>query len=243
MTIQVTLIPILPENDNYAFLLEAEDGSVAVVDPGDAAPIIKVLEDKGLKPDIILITHHHWDHTDGIDDMLGWHHCKIAGPSKEFGRIPQLDILLDEFSAFKFGGEDVQIIETPGHTSGHICFYFEDSGFVLAGDTLFVMGCGRLLEGTSEQMYDSFQKLIAALPDDTRVYCGHEYTLDNARFSADAMPDNAAIQSRLNDIKTLRANNTPTVPTTVAQEKETNPFMMAKSADEFAQLRALKDKF
>jgi len=241
--ITVTLIPILPQNDNYAYLLEGDDGSVAVVDPGDAAPIIEVLEAKGLKPDVILITHHHWDHVDGLPDMMAWHDCPVVGaahpknaPKVAFARE------LRGGDDFKFGGESVDILDTPGHCREHICFYFAQSGFVLSGDALFAMGCGRILDGTPKELYQSL-KLLSALPDDTRVYCGHEYTLSNAKFCAHIAPDNKDVLERLNAVETLRAAGTPTVPTSIALEKKTNVFLHAKSAAEFATLRQAKDQF
>ena len=240
--INVQIVPIIPENDNYAFILKSDSGQCAVVDPGDAAPIRKVLEKENLKPDIILITHHHWDHTDGIKDMLVWHKCPVVGPEKEKAKIPALSTFLKDGENFTFGGEPVQVIETPGHTAGHICFYFPKSGFLLAGDTMFIMGCGRLFEGTPEDMFASFQKL-KALPDDTVIYCAHEYSLKNAQFCASQEQDCEAIQSRLKDIQTLRDNDQITVPTTLAQEKETNSFLRAESAERFAALRAARDCF
>ena len=239
--ITVHLIPIIPHNDNYAYILAADNGEVAVVDPGEAQPFIDFLENKSLKPNIILITHHHWDHIDGLGDMLDWHLCPVVGPASETARIKPIDILLDESSAFSFGGEKVQILETPGHTRGHICFYFPKSGFLLAADTLFSMGCGRLFEGTPEQMHTSLQK-IAALPDETLVYCGHEYTLGNAEFCLKHAPDNDALKARYEEVKTLRDADKPTIPVTLETEKQTNLFLMAETAEDFARLRALKDK-
>lgn len=240
--IDITIVPIIPRNDNYAFILEADNGEVAVVDPGDAAPIIKVLEEKGIKPDYLLITHHHWDHTDGIDDMLAWHTCKVVGPLNEVGKIPQLDVMLDEFSIFEFGGKSVKIIDTPGHTTGHICFYFPDSGFLLAGDTLFSMGCGRLFEGRPEQMWDSLQK-ISALPDETMIYCGHEYTIINGKFGASIEPENEAIKKRLAEAEALQAEKKPTIPVSLQNEKDTNVFLRAGSANVFAERREKRNNF
>jgi hydroxyacylglutathione hydrolase len=246
--IKVSLIPIL--HDNYAYLLEADNGQCAVVDPGEAAPIIDALEAKGLKPDVLLITHHHFDHMDGAADMLAWHDCAIVGadrgacpnnPSRSLIDVPFTDIL-HEGSAFEFGGEAVRVIETPGHTPEHLCYHFPESGFLLAGDTLFVMGCGRMVHGTAEELYASLQKL-GALPDETVVYCGHEYTLGNGAFALSVRPDDAALQARMDAVKELRAYDKPTVPTSIAEEKQTNVFLNANSAADFAALRALKDKF
>lgn len=247
--IKVTLIPIL--SDNYAFLLEADNGQTAIVDPGEAAPIIKVLEARNIKPDMILITHHHWDHMDGVPDMLAWHDCPLVGsdcnkskehsPGKSQVRVP-FERTLSGGDDFEFGGERVRIFDTPGHTSEHICFYFEQSGFALVGDVLFAMGCGRILDGTPEQLFISLRKL-ASLPDETRIYCGHEYTLSNAKFCAHIAPDNQAISARLQSVQQLRETDTATVPTTIGLEKETNVFLHAKSATEFAALRNAKDQF
>lgn len=226
--INVTLIPIL--SDNYAYLLEADNGQTAIIDPGEAAPIIAALEERDIKPDMILITHYHGDHVAGLDEMLAWHDCRVMGKNH------------DNQSAFKFGGEAVQVIKTPGHKSDHVCFHFPESNILLSGDTLFVMGCGRIFDGTAEELYQSLQKL-AALPDDTKIYCGHEYTLSNAQFCAHAAPDNDDIQKRLIFIEALREQKEPTIPSTIGLEKKTNLFMMAKSAAEFATLRKSKDQF
>ncbi len=237
--ISVTLIPIL--DDNYAYLLEGENGDVAIVDPGEAAPIIEYLESKNLKPDMIFATHHHGDHIGGIAELQEWHRCKIAGPSREVVRIPNMDIMLDEFSVHHFGGEEITVLETPGHTTGHICLYFPDNKLLFAGDTLFVMGCGRLFEGTAEQMWESFEKIMA-LPDDTKIYCGHEYTLANAEFGKQVETQNEKLKARYKEMKTLREQGKPTVPTTLAEEKETNVFLRAGNAGKFAELRLFKDR-
>jgi len=226
--IKVTLIPIL--SDNYAYLLEAENGDTAIVDPGEAAPIIEALNVRDIKPDMILITHYHGDHVAGLNALLEWHDCPIMGWDH------------DNSPSFHFGGEAVTVIETPGHKRDHVCFHFPSSHILLSGDTLFVMGCGRVLDGTAEELFGSLQKL-AGLPDETDVYCGHEYTLSNAEFCAHAAPDNPDIKARLDEVRHLRATNSPTIPSTIGLEKTTNVFLMAKSATEFAALRTLKDNF
>jgi len=236
---QVTLIKVL--NDNYCYLIES-GGQYAVVDPGEAQPVIDYLDLHNIKPDVILNTHHHGDHIAGnqaIKDRFG---CKIIGPEKDRSRIPNMDEGVTEGDIFSFGEETVQVFETPGHTSGHICFYFEGSHNLFCGDTLFVMGCGRLFEGTPEEMWRSFEK-IKTLPDDTNIYCGHEYTLANAKFCAHAEPDNAEIKGKLKEIEALRQANKPTIPSTLIEELETNVFLRAKDADHFAELRAQKDNF
>ncbi|MFK7839039.1 MAG: hydroxyacylglutathione hydrolase [Bdellovibrionales bacterium] len=241
--IDVHLIPIIPSMANYAFVLEADDGSIGVVDPGDAEPIIDFLDKRGLKPDVILITHHHWDHVDGLRDMMNWHSCPVVGAEHPHGNpAVSFQRTLKEGNDFSFGGEVVQVLDTPGHCREHICFYFSDSHFVLSGDALFVMGCGRLLDGTAEELYSSLQKLVR-LPDETKVYCGHEYTLSNAKFCAYISPEDIRIKERLIKVKSIRHAGNSTVPSTIGLEKETNVFLHAKSAAEFAALRQVKDTF
>ncbi len=240
--ITVDIIPIIPQMQNYAYILQAENGEVAVVDPGDAGPILAALEARGLKPDMILITHHHWDHVDGLPEMIGWNPCPVYGPAKEADKIKGLDVLLDENSSLSFGGEDVHIIETPGHTLGHIVFYFGQSRILMAGDTLFSMGCGRLAEGSPGDMWGSLEKL-AALPDETQIYCGHEYTLNNGAFALSIEPENSELAARMDDVRRLRENDRPTLPVSLKTEKDTNVFLRAGSAEQFAELRALKDHF
>lgn len=237
--IDISIIPIL--KDNYAYLLISKSGETAVVDPGEADPVIAALEDRGLSLDYILNTHHHGDHIAGNSALQKKYGAKIVGPAKEQTRIPNMDILLDENSDFSFGGEDIQILETPGHTSGHICFYFPLSKVVFTGDTLFLMGCGRLLEGTAAQMWNSLQKIMA-LPDDTHVYCGHEYTLGGAKFCLEIEPENTALQKRLQQVKNLRDKNQPTIPGTIGLERKTNAFVRAGSAEKFAEIRKLRDQ-
>lgn len=236
MTISVNLIPIL--NDNYAYLLQG-GGQVAVVDPGEAEPIIDYLETHDLRLDVILNTHHHYDHIDGNAELIQKYGATLIAPAIE-PRIENADIRVGEGDEFELCGEMFQVIETPAHTNGHICFYAPTSGIVFTGDTLFALGCGRLFEGSAEELFAAFEKL-RALPDDTRVYCGHEYTLGNAEFCAAQAPDNQAIQARLKDVKAIRERGEPTLPTTIGLEKQTNLFFMAENAEELARLRKLKD--
>ncbi len=238
--ISVTLVPVL--EDNYSYILTADNGQCAVIDPGDGEELVRVLKQKSLIADYIFNTHHHSDHVAGNHAVKSYCKCKLIGPESEMKRIASIDIPVNAQSALTFGGEDVQVIETPGHTSGHICFYFPDSKILLSGDTLFAMGCGRLFEGSAEDMYTSLQKL-KFLPGDTRVYCGHEYTLANAQFCHHAAPDNQDITNRLKEIKKIRDNGAPTIPSTIEEETKTNVFLMAKSAEEFASLRTQKDNF
>lgn len=226
--IDVTLIPIL--SDNYAFLLKADNGQIAIVDPGEADPIIALLEERNIKPDMILITHYHGDHVAGLTTLLDWHDCPVIGQNH------------DDCDRFEFADELCDVIPTPGHKSDHVCFHFPQSKTLFSGDTLFVMGCGRLLDGTAEELHSSLLTL-SNLPDETKVYCGHEYTLSNARFCAHVAPDNQAIERRLAEIQTMRDKEHPTVPSTIGLEKATNVFLHAKSAAEFAALRKQKDQF
>lgn len=235
----IHIIPIL--NDNYAYLLEADNGEAAVVDPGEAQPVMRALEDRGLTLTYILTTHHHADHTGGNAELKNSYGAKIVGPEAEAARIGALDIPLQDNDRFLFGGEEAHILETPGHTAGPACFYFPDSGAVFTGDTLFAMGCGRLFEGTAEQMWKSLQRLMD-LPDETKIYCGHEYTQANGEFCLSVEPDNPDLQARMTEVRKRRKAGQPTMPSTVALEKQTNVFVRAGSAERFAELRTLKDQ-
>ena len=238
--IDVIIVPV--REDNYSYILIADNGETAVVDPGEATPVIDELEKRGLKANYIFTTHHHADHIEGNAEIKNHYGAKIAGPASEQARIPEMDILLDENTPFTLGGENVQILETPGHTRGHICFYFPESQKLFSGDTLFLLGCGRLFEGTAEQMWHSLEKIIA-LPDDTLIYCGHEYTSALAKFNLHIEPDNPHLKMRYEEIKAMRKHDKPTVPATLALEKKTNVFLRAGSAEKFADIRKAKDDF
>ncbi|UUX48155.1 hydroxyacylglutathione hydrolase [Nisaea acidiphila] len=253
--LDVVLVPA--RSDNYVYLLhDADSGSTAVVDPGAAAPVIEALEARGWKADLIINTHHHGDHTEGNEAVRAKYGCKLAGPKSETARIAGMDITLAEGDSFDFAGHKAEIFETPGHTSGHIAFFFPDSDILLSGDTLFVLGCGRVFEGTMEQMWSSLKKL-RALPPATRIYCGHEYTQSNARFALSVDGENAKLQAQASEIDRLRADGQPTVPSTIGDELDTNPFLRADSpalaaavgmegADPvavFAEVRKRKDNF
>jgi len=227
--------------DNYLWLVHDEaSAETAVVDPGDAAPVLAEAERRGWTIRQVWNTHWHRDHTGGnlaIKQATG---ARIFGPAGE--DIPSRDVALREGDILHLGEHLGRIVDVPGHTLGHIALIFEQDRVAFVGDTLFAMGCGRLFEGTPEQMFGSLQQL-AALPDDTRLYCAHEYTLSNARFAAHAEPGNAAIADRLDRVKRLREAGKITLPTTVAQERETNPFVRATDAKQFARLRRDKDSF
>lgn len=229
--------------DNYLWLVhDADAGETAVVDPGDPAPVLAEANRRGWRIDTVLNTHWHPDHTGGnlaIQQATG---AKIVGPAGENGRVPGLDRALREGDRVSLGNHQAEIWEVPGHTLGHIAYIFHDDHIAFVGDTLFAMGCGRLFEGSAEQMHHSLGRL-AALPENFRLYCAHEYTLGNARFAAHAFPDNKAIAERLRHVERERSDARPTVPTTVGEERATNPFLLARDVQHFADLRAEKDNF
>jgi hydroxyacylglutathione hydrolase len=227
--------------DNYIWLVhDAASGETAVVDPGDATPPLAETKRRGWRITQVWNTHHHWDHTGGNPAIKEATGCTISGPAAE--DIKARDIALREGSELKIGDHAGRAMEIPGHTLGHVALVFDDDRIAFVGDTLFAMGCGRLFEGTAQQMYDSLQR-IAGLPDETALYCGHEYTLANARFATHAEPHNEAIKSRLAEVEGLRDKGANTLPTSVAQERETNPFVRATNWQEFARLRSEKDSF
>ena len=253
--LQVEQVPVL--NDNYVYLLHQPEGGVTgVVDPAVAAPVLERLERHGWTLDWILSTHHHGDHTGGNLELKQATGCQVAGPSKDAARIPGLDLGLAEGDRFEFGALSAEIFETPGHTSGHISYWFPEAKALFCADTLFSLGCGRLFEGTPELMWRSLSK-FAALPDDALVYCAHEYTAANARFALTVDPDNPALRARAAEVERQRAAGQPTVPTTLGAERRANPFLrpqdpairrqldMADASDVavFAEIRARKDRF
>ncbi|MEM7696440.1 MAG: hydroxyacylglutathione hydrolase [Pseudomonadota bacterium] len=218
----VRLIPCL--SDNYAVLVHAGDETV-LVDAPEEGPIAAALAKTGWTLTTVLITHHHPDHVDALPAVRGT--AKVVGPAGEADRIKGLDETVGDGAHFTLGPLDVQVIETPGHTSGPASYFMPGAGLAFTADTLFAMGCGRLFEGDAATMWASFLKLRAALPDETQIFCGHEYTLTNARFAAQTLPDDAAIAERFATISAMRERGEPTVPTTMALEKATNPFMRA----------------
>ena len=237
--LDVTLLPIL--EDNYCYIIQSA-GKTAIIDPGEADPILKYLKENNLTPDYIIITHRHWDHIDGIEGIKEKFYIPVIGPEKEKDKIPLISQTLKEGDVFEFGDDQFEIIETPGHTIGHICYYSPQSKILFSADTLFAMGCGRLFEGTAENMFQSFEKL-RTLPDETKVYCGHEYTMANANFCLSVDSENQELITHAEEMQKLRENNQPTIPTTIGMEKETNIFMRAKDASEFKKYRDLKDQF
>ncbi|HYX46595.1 MAG TPA: hydroxyacylglutathione hydrolase [Sphingomicrobium sp.] len=235
------IVPVPAFSDNYLWLVHDErSGETAVVDPGDAAPVLAEAERRGWTVDQVWNTHWHPDHTGGnlaIKEVTG---ARISGPEAE--NIPGRDVALKEGDEIRLGGHVGRVIEVPGHTAGHIALIFDDEQVAFVGDTLFAMGCGRLFEGTPEQMFESLHRLTE-LPQHTRLYCAHEYTLANGRFAAHAEPENSAVAERLAQVEAMRDAGEITVPTTVAQERETNPFVRSTNVEEFARRRAAKDSF
>jgi hydroxyacylglutathione hydrolase len=236
---EVVAVPAF--TDNYIWLVHDEpSGETAVVDPGDAAPALAEAERRGWTITQVWNTHWHPDHTGGNVAIKRATGASVSGPANE--NIAGRDVALSEGSELRIGEHVGRVIEIPGHTLGHIALVFDEARVAFVGDTLFAMGCGRLFEGTAEQMFGSLRRL-AVLPEDTALYCGHEYTLANARFAAHAEPDNPAIAARLAEVEALRQAGTITLPTTVAKERETNPFVRASDWRDFARLRAEKDSF
>ena len=228
---------------NYIWLLEdTTTQEVVVIDPTDADLVTAFCEQHQLELKRIWLTHWHRDHTDGVHGLLAKQNILVYGPRDELSKIPLISNPLQHNDHFPFHDLKVEIIATPGHTLGHIVYFIEEIDTLFCGDTLFAMGCGRLFEGTAEQMYHSLNRL-AALPIQTKVYCTHEYTLANAEFALTIEPHNVALQERIKEVKALRDAEQITLPSTIELELETNPFLRTESAEDFARIRALKDQF
>jgi hydroxyacylglutathione hydrolase len=253
----LTIIQIPVLTDNYIYLIhDPVSEETAVVDPALAQPVLDVLDKKGWRLTYILNTHHHWDHVGGNLELKQKTACKIIAAQSDWDRIPGIDIGVSEDDVISLGRRQARVILTPGHTSGHIVYHFAEDCALFCGDTLFVMGCGRLFEGTPEQMYNSLQKL-KALPPSTRIYCTHEYTQTNGRFALSVEPDNSHTQQKMLEVLQLRAENKSTVPSTIEQERATNPFFRVDSisiqktlgleyespVQVFTELRKCKDSF
>jgi len=240
--ITVQSVPIL--QDNYAWLLRDDaTGATAIVDPADPAPVAAAIDQAGGRLDLILLTHHHQDHIGGVDEVRAhFAGSKVVGAAADAHRLPKLDQAVRDGDTVAFGNASAQVIDTPGHTRGQINYFIPDGEILLSGDTLFSLGCGRLIEGNADEMFASLRKL-AALPGSTKVCCGHEYTESNARFALSVDADNAALQARTEQARQQRAAGQPTIPSTMASELEANPFLRAPDVATFADLRSKKDRF
>ncbi len=255
MALEIVQFPCL--SDNYGYLIQDQkSGIVATIDTPDVEAINDALGQRGWKLDIILNTHHHYDHAGGNLALKDKWNCKIIGPKQEAARIPGIDQQVGDGDVIEIGHAKARIYDTPGHTLGHIVFHFEEDGLAFVGDTVFALGCGRLFEGTPEQMWSSLSKIVT-WPENTMLYCAHEYTEANAQFALSVDGDNHALKKRSAEIKVLRAKNTPTVPTRLGDELATNPFLRANriemkqalnmeganDVEVFAEIRKRKDNF
>ncbi|MCA8883165.1 MAG: hydroxyacylglutathione hydrolase [Rhodobacteraceae bacterium] len=255
MPLELVTVPCLA--DNYAYLLhDPETGMTGVADAPEPGPILAALANREWRLTHIFLTHHHWDHVDGVAALQAETEAEVWGCAADAERLPRLDRAFSPGDKATFGGEDVEILDVSGHTIGHIAYFFSRSLLLLSGDSLMALGCGRLFEGTPAQMHASLTRM-AALPDATLVCSGHEYTQSNARFALTIDPDNPELAARAAQVDKARAQNTPTVPSTLAEEKATNPFLRAQNSairahlgmetasdtDVFAEIRARKDRF
>ena len=253
--LEIKQIPVL--NDNYVYLVHCpETGDTAIVDPAVVDPVLDGLTETGWKLTHILNTHHHADHTGGNLELKKKTGCTIVGPRADRERIPGIDVEVGDGDTYQLGNATAAVFDVPGHTKGHIAYWFEGSDALFCGDTLFVMGCGRLFEGTPAQMVNSLAK-FDALPDQTKVYCAHEYTQTNGRFALTVEPQNQALVDLMAEVDDKRARDIPTVPSTLGQERATNPFLRPTSPDiqatlqmvgadpveVFAEVRRRKDSF
>jgi len=238
---KVEIIKCLKDNYSYV-IIDEKYNHACVVDPSEAEPIINFIESKNIKLKFVLNTHHHYDHVGGNNDLKKKYKIKIVGYKNDKKRIPNIDILLENNEIWKSENFEAKIIHIPGHTSGHICFYFIKEKIAFTGDTLFSLGCGRIFEGTYEQMYNSLNKL-KKLPPDTKIYCGHEYTLQNSLFCSKYDKNNKNLKKKILEIKHKLEKNLPTIPSTLREELTYNIFLRAKNLKDFSKLRDLKDNF
>ena len=238
---RVEIIPCL--QDNYSYLVIDETNNTAcVVDPSEALPIIDFISNKNINLKYILNTHHHFDHIGGNKDLKKKYNLSVVGFKGDKNRIPEIDILVEDNEIWKADNFEARIFHIPGHTNGHISFFFHKDKFVFTGDTLFSLGCGRIFEGTYQEMFNSLDK-IKNLPKDTKVYCGHEYTLQNSKFCIKYDSNNLNLKKKISEINNKIKNNLPTIPTTIKEELECNIFLRANDLESFSKLRDLKDNF
>lgn len=238
-SLEIVRVPVLA--DNYVWLVhDAASGETLAVDPSVAEPVLAAAADRGWRIGQIWNTHWHGDHIGGNAGIVAATGARVTAPRAELGKIPNVDAPVGEGDRVRLGAHEAVVLAVPAHTAGHVAYHFADDGVIFVGDTMFAMGCGRLFEGTAAQMFENMRR-FAALPDETRVYCAHEYTLSNGRYALRAEPDNAAVQARLAEVEAMRGRGEATVPTTIALERATNPFMRAESVTELARRRAEKD--
>ena len=238
---KIQIIPCL--QDNYSYLVINEKNNTAcVIDPSEADPIIEYLDNNKIKLKFILNTHHHYDHVGGNKKLKEKYKARVVGYREDKKRIPEIDILLDDQETWIYENFEAKIIYIPGHTLGHICFYFYKENSVFTGDTLFSLGCGRIFEGTYSQMFDSLMKL-KELPENTKVYCGHEYTKKNSDFCLTHDANNNNLKSKVHHIDAKLKNGLPTIPSTIKDELECNIFLRSSNLKTFSKLRDLKDNF
>ena len=238
---RIEIIPCL--QDNYSYLIIDESNNFAcVIDPSEADPIISFVENNNIKLQYILNTHHHFDHIGGNIELKKKFGSTVLGFKEDSHRIPEIDILLEDNQIWKAQNFIAKIIHIPGHTLGHICFYFFNEKWIFTGDTLFSLGCGKIFEGTYKQMYDSLNK-IKSLPKETKVYCGHEYTLNNSRFCIKYDSENLELKKKINNISKKIKNGLPTIPSTIKEELDCNIFLRTEDLESFSKLRDLKDNF
>ena len=229
--------------DNFSYLLIDEiSKSTIVIDPSEASTVIEKIESLNLKLKFIMNTHHHYDHVGGNKELKKLYNSKVIGFDEDQHRIPGIDILVKNNEIWKDGIFETKVFHIPGHTLGHICFYFYKENALFSGDTLFSLGCGRVFEGTHEEMFNSLE-LIKTLPLNTKIYCGHEYTLKNSDFCLEHDPDNEELISKIKIIKNLISKGKPTIPSTLREELQTNIFLRSKNVENFSKLRDLKDNF
>jgi hydroxyacylglutathione hydrolase len=238
---KIKIIPCL--KDNYSYLIIDQNKNTAcVVDPSESDPIIKYLDDNKINLKFILNTHHHYDHVGGNNKLKNKYKAKVVGYKKDKERIPNIDIMVDDKEIWKSENFEAKIMHIPGHTTGHICFYFYKDKIVFTGDTLFSLGCGRIFEGTYSQMFQSLNK-FKQLPLDTKIFCGHEYTMQNSKFCLKYDSNNQKLKKKIIEIKKKLTNNLPTIPSTIKDELECNIFLRSDNLETFSKLRDLKDNF
>ena len=238
---EVKIIPCL--EDNYAYLLiDNTNNTACIIDPSEASPIINYLEKNKIKLSFILNTHHHYDHVGGNKKLKEIYGAKVIGYIDDKKRIPEIDFAVKNNQIWKEKNFEAKVIHIPGHTSGHICFYFFNEKKIFTGDTLFSLGCGRIFEGTYTQMFESLS-FFKSLPHDTNIYCGHEYTLKNSEFCLKYDPNNQNLKKKIEKVKEKLNRNLPTLPTTIKDEIECNIFLRSENLEKFSKLRDLKDNF